>query len=378
MKSLRPIFIASFFFSIHLALLTYLNATMLGAYANSQMVSVIYTFGSVLSLVLIFLAPTIIKYVGLVHFSTAALVISAVLLCTLGMSHSALIIPVFIMYFSLNTLIVYSIDLFVEHYTKKQSTGRIRGLFLTLNNIGWVLSPVLSGYITSLYGQRIPYSIAAIMVLVTLGVIALSQRNFKDTSYTITPLGKTYAYIKTIPSIRRIITVNFILQFFFAWMVLYVPLHLIKIGFSWSEIGILISIILIPFAILEVPIGKLIDRFEERPFIITGMSIMALSTLIFASIHSAPLIMFIITLFCTRVGASMLEISTDSYFFHRLTDKDTSIISVYRNMVPMAYIIAPMLGAILLLHIQYQTLFFILGGILIMGIFYTFRLYKTS
>jgi predicted MFS family arabinose efflux permease len=79
-------------------------------------------------------------------------------------------------------------------------------------------------------------------------------------------------------------------------------------------------------------------------------------------------------LFLTRVGASLVEVCNDSYFFKHVTDQDTTTISVYRNMMPVAYIIGPMLGALLLVFTSYASLFLILAMILFCATIYAFRL----
>lgn len=378
MRILRPLFFASFFFSIHLALLTYINSSMLERFAGEKLISVFYTLASAGSIVLIFVAPSVIRIWGLIRFTFSILLISALLLLIIGTGKDPyIIVGAFAAYFSLNSLIVYIFDLFIEHFSSEQSTGKTRGLLLTLNSLGWVIAPFASGTVTELFGYGMSYIIAAFAVLISLGIILISQHHYADQKYKTYSFVDSYHAMRHSHPIRRIVTINFILQFFFSWMVLYLPLYMISIvGYDWKTLGALFSIMLLPFVLLQAPIGRFVDKFEERPFIVAGLSIMALCTILFASLGDAPFIIYALVLFGSRVGASTLEVAIDSYFFKRLDDKDVSMISIYRNMVPLAYIIGPMLGALLLVFGSFQMLFFVLSAVLFAGVIYTFHLYR--
>jgi MFS family permease len=377
MKKLRPIFLASFFFSIHVAFLAYINSSMLGQFGSGAMVSVVYTIASALSLLLVFSAANIVRKLGVVRLSIVALIASAFLLLLLGSETTAayIIVPIFMLYFSLNSLIFYLFDLFIEHYSREHATGNVRGIYLTLNNVGWVLSPVIVGYLTSRHGFGIAYIIAACAVLCCFVTILASQHKFKDKPYKKEKLGLVFVALRKNDILRRTITINFVLQFFFAWMVVYTPIYLSSvIGFEWKTIGMLFSIMLLPFVLFQYPAGKIADLVGERWLIIAGLLIIAVATLLFSYLGPASLISYALVLFLTRVGASLVEVCNDSYFFKHVTDQDTTTISVYRNMMPVAYIIGPMLGALLLVFTSYASLFLILAMILFCATIYAFRL----
>ena len=47
----------------------------------------------------------------------------------------------------------------------------------------------------------------------------------------------------------------------YAWMVIYTPLHMLDLGFTWEEIGQIFTIMLIPFVLVEYPAGWLADKY---------------------------------------------------------------------------------------------------------------------
>jgi Na+/melibiose symporter-like transporter len=84
----------------------------------------------------------------------------------------------------------------------------------------------------------------------------------------IDPKAEVMEFIKT-KSIRTIGAINVLLQLFYTFMVIYVPIYLTEvIGFSWSELGLILCIALIPFVLLDSPVGELADKkYGEKEFL---------------------------------------------------------------------------------------------------------------
>lgn len=380
MKKLRIVFLASFFFAIHLALVAYVHSSMLGEHVSANIVSVLFAIASALSILLTLSAPRLMRSFGTVRVALVVILLSATLLWVLGTTtNEYLLLGAFIVYFSLNACILYALDIFIEHYSVDTATGNIRGLMLTIMNIGWVSMPVLVGIITTRYGFSAVYLISAIAISVCGVIIAISQRTFVARPQSAPHLVAAFAHIRKTPALRRVISLNFLLQFFFSWMALYVPLYLIQnLGFSWGTIGAIFSFMLIPFIIFPYPMGRIADKYlGEKELMITSLVIMAVAVTALAFVNAPSAVLMAVILFSTRIGASTLEIMNDSYFFKQVSDTDGGVISFYRIMQPFAYVIGPMAGAVLLLFFSYTGLFMLLAGILLLGALYAFRIVDT-
>ena len=337
MKKLLPIFLIGFFFSAHLSLLAYINSTMLSFFVEDKWVSIIFIISSALSLALVFVIPKLIKKMGNSRFTTITLTLSIILLFLIGnYSNINLIIPIFILYYAFTNIISYSIDIFIEHYSKKGVIGNIRGLYLTLTSLGWVIMPFISGILTTDYSYKIVYIIASLLLIITIFILVISQRNFKDSIYHDYNGSEIFKELKNMPEIRRIITLNFLLQFYFSWMVIYLPLYLKTfIGFNNFQLGTIFSIMLLPFVLFEYPAGKIADKIKngEKIIIIIGLITMGFSTILFSLITIKSLLIYSSILFITRIGASIFQVSNDSYFFKRIDDKQTGLIGLDRKSV---------------------------------------------
>lgn len=380
MRQLRFIFLASFFFSLHMALLAYVNSSMLGEIASTKVVGSVYVLGSLLSLFLVTAAPKIVRIIGNWKYTLLAAGLSSFLLYSISNTEGQRVLPLFVVYFALNSVMLYGLDLFLEHYTSETKTGNIRGLYLTLGNIGWVVAPSLSGFLEEHFGFQVIYLFAAIAVLLTFSIIYFSQKGFVDKHYNQKHFIDGVRELLKRKDLRMITFLNFLLQFFFVIMVIYSPLYLTTVvGFSWKTLGFLLSIMLLPFVIFPYPAGYLADKyFGEKELLFLGLVIMGLATLFFAKLGIASFVLYGVTLFATRMGASIFESMCESTFFKRVTDADSSVISTYRNMMPVAYVVGPLIGGAFLAATSYETLFFSLGIVMLLASLYVLRLKDTK
>ena len=157
------------------------------------------------------------------------------------------------------------------------------------------------------------------------------------------------------------------------------PIYLIgHIGFSWAEFGIMTFIVLIPFALFELPAGKIADRLlGEKELLALGFFIAALFTGFLSFIDTNNFIFWASVLFTIRVGASLIEIMTESYFFKHVNSSDNNTISFFRMMRPAAYIAGPIIATIALVFLSFQHIWLVLGFILLYGLRYAFAIQDT-
>jgi MFS family permease len=163
-------------------------------------------------------------------------------------------------------------------------------------------------------------------------------------------------------------------------MVIYMPIYLEQyIGFNWSEIGIIFTIMLIPFVIFELPVGELADdKYGEKEFLTIGFVIMGFFTLVMSFITVKSFWLWSTILFITRIGASLVEVSTESYFFKKVDKSRTDVISLFRVSRPLALVMAPVVATVALGFIPFQYIFIVIGSIMIVGTHYSLALKDTK
>lgn len=380
-RFLNTIFLSNIFVSIHYALVIYVNSSFLSQYFSQTQVSMLYIFAAVINTYLLLNISRILERIGIYKFVIYS--IGVEFLAVSGMIASSLHFLVG-MYFLMHTvnisLLLFGMDVFVQDFAKDSSkTGSIRGTYLTITNITIMISPAIVALllIHNVYGYV--YFLSSVL-LIPMYYIMTRFKNVKiDPVKRILAKDTLIAYIKD-KDLYNIFISQFLLQFFYAFMVVYTPIYMNKyIGFSWPEIGSIFTIMLIAFIIFELPVGELADdKYGEKEFLTIGFIITGLSTLFLSFLTVRSFWMWAAALFITRIGASFIEISTDTYFFKKVGGDRSDIISFYRITRPLSFIAGPLLATILLQFIPFQYTFIVIGSIMIIGAHYSLALTDTK
>jgi MFS family permease len=163
-------------------------------------------------------------------------------------------------------------------------------------------------------------------------------------------------------------------------MVIYATIYLKQyIGFDFITSGIIFSIALIPFVIVQIPLGYLADKvIGEKELLTFGFIIMGISTAIIPLIHSKNVIIWTLILFIGRTGAAIVEVMNDTYFFKQVNDKNLSVINLYRVTIALAYVIAPLIAILLMTTMPMYGIFYVLGLLMILSVRFSLVLKDTK
>ncbi len=377
MKNRTIIFIAGFLFSIPLALTSYINSSFLATYISEYYVGIVYIIASIIAILGLLRMPKILTSLGNRLASLYFALLSFLSLIILAFSHNEIaIIGAVVLYFISTDLIIASLDIFIEDFSKNSGVGKFRGLYLMIINFAWIFAQTISGGIIEKSSfQGIYLFSAGFMVLVSI-IFIFFLHDFKDPKYTKVPILKTIKVFIKSKSISKIYSINLILKFFFAWMVIYTPIYLYEyLKFDWEQIGLIFTIMLIPFVLVDFPLGKLSDKIGEKKMLMIGFLITILFTFIIPFVAVSKVWIWAMILFGTRVGAATIEIMSEIYFFKEIGEKNADEISFFRNTYPLSYILAPLIAIPVLLFVpSFKYIFFVLSAIMLSGFFITLRL----
>lgn len=375
------IYFFAFVFIIQHTIPAYINSSFLSTFLTETYVGLVYIVGSILSIMTIVLLPRILRRYGLFRTCQISLLLLIIANLTLALSmQTEVLVTAFILYMAALTGVIISIDTLLEHYSNNASTGSIRGTYLTVGNIAWLIGPFLAGYIVDGGDYWRAYAWASILLAASLYVFTRLFAKYKDSAYRKTSLWKAFRKItKTDKDLARIFMSTFLLKFFFAWMVIYTPIYLhTYMNISWESIGLIISMTLLAYPLLQKPLGVLADgRWGEKEILSIGFIIMAISTAILSFITTSSVAVWIVALFATRVGASMVEVTTESYFFKKIDGSSLTLISLFRTLRPWGYILGPIVASSFLIYFDLKYIFLLLGGIMLYGLRYSLTLKDT-
>ncbi len=379
-SSLFVLYTIGFIFTFCIAVPSYISSSFLSHLIGEKYLGLVYVIGSFFIVLIFLVIPRFLRRYGNYKITIVFSIINLLTLSFLTFFNNIyLLVASFIVTGASAAMLGFCLDIFIEHDSSNSATGNIRGVYLTWLNIAWLISPFLSGVLVGVDDySRVFFVSTAIMIPVLL-MVSYNLKDFKDREYKKFNFIATFKQMWKRIDVRCIMIVYFLLQFFFALMVIYIPIYLnTYIGFDWLTIGKIFTIMLLPFVLLQVSLGKLADqRYGEKEMLSIGFIIMAISVAFIPLLADKNFWIWAILLFTTRIGAAMVQVMSDTYFFKNIGEKDVNFISIYRMSASLAYIVAPALATVFLLRFGLGSLFFLLGFLMLFGLRYSLAIKDT-
>ena len=366
------VFASVFFLSINFGAVLYVNSTLLRQHFDTETTSALFVLGAVGNILLFLITPKLIEIFGKRFLLLAFLFVLALSTLTLGLSSDpSVVATAFLAYSNVFFIIYYVFDIFLEEVSRDKKTGETRGLYMSVINLGILLGPFILSRISADENLAPVYLAAALAVLpaILISIFDLHSRSQKwhglHKHHALLPLRLWWRT----KSLRRSTIAKFVLEIFFGIMVVYVPIYLHEnIGFQWQELGVMFTIMLLPFVILEWPAGKLADHFiGEKEMLILGFILMA-GSLAVMPVLGKTFVAWTTILLVSRIGASLVEVMTDSYFFKHVSGEDIRLISIFRLVRPAGIIAGTIIGAVAITFLPIEMMFLILIAVVFAGL----------
>lgn len=353
-------------------------------FAKPEFIGALYTIGSCLAVLAFLFFAKILRVFGNVRLTIWLAVIEIIALILLGLASSAATaIVAFVIFVTINPLIYLTIDIFSESLigNNETSTGSKRGLTLTLMSLAAVMGPATMGLIVGDNSENLRYTYfvsAAIFALFVL-IVAVRFRSFTDPEYHDLKIAEAIRSFWVHRDVRNVFFAHLTLQLFFSWAIIYIPLYMAtEIGFTWDVIGSIIAVGLMAYVVFEWPIGYIADRYlGEKEMMAVGFVILAVTSSWVAFMTASSVIAWMILMFINRTGASLVEATTESYFFKHTVGNDANVMSFFRLTRPLGVVMGSLLGSATLLYFRFDFAFIILGFLMIPGIYFASRLKDT-
>lgn len=373
MLYLSPILFASFFLSLNFGILLYIKSSLVGELLNEPFSSIIFFFSAILNIIFFLLTPRILKKFGVENAFLFFVLLVA--LGTWGLFASKLSWQIafsLILYECFMFMSYWCLDIFLEERTSNAKTGEIRGVYFTLLNLGIAIGPLLLTLLVK--GNELVniYLSATLFLCFPIAFAILKVLNERKISFDNKPEEINLPFNDWFKNknIRSITNIRIVLETFFASMVIYIPIYLYEtIGFGWSELGLIFTIMLLPFVILEWPAGWLADNvMGEKEILSTGLFITGVSLLIMPFLGKNYFAWMGI-LFLSRIGASLIEIMTESYFFKKTSINDYGLISIFRLARPFGVMFGTSIGLFASYFLSIQIIFVLLSLFVLVGLY---------
>lgn len=367
------VYITSLLYSFSYALPLFVNSTYITKILSTEKtIGIIYAISAVGLLLMTLSLPRILKRFGAYRTTRVIIILEILALIMMGaFTNPFFVIIAFILHQVFSVTIYLNLSAFLETFSENATTGSIRGVFLTVVNSAYVIAPFLAGMmLTNGDFEKIYITAAAFMIAVYI-LVSTNFKSYEDPEYNVLNLKKTILQIFGNHDLHAIISLQFLLNFFYAWMVVYTPIYLhTHMNIPMSELlGFIMPIALMPFVILQSYLGKIADtKFGEQEIMIAGIVIISISCISLTFITTSSIIVWAFALFMTRVGASAIEVMSESYFYKQIGPQDMHLISFTQVIRSITYFVAPLLGTLILFFVDFRFIFLILGLIMLIGI----------
>lgn len=371
------VYFISILFTFQMLVTAYSSSTYMERFVTSEMVGLLYSVGAFIAIILSLILPRILRRIGNVKTTLSLSLLISLSLIFLGLaSYPAMAVVAFVIYLATVPQVYLNIDIFLETLigVDEGSTGSKRGLILTLMSIAAFFSPLAMGQIIGADNQLSNvYFVGAGVGLLFIVVVIARFRHFYDPPYkTIRVRDMLRDALRNV-NVRTVMVTQFLLQFFYAWAIIYIPLYLAtEVGLDWLVLSKVLAAGLFAFIIFEWPIGILADKhYGEKEMMALGFVILAIASASMSFMISIGVLGWMILMFVSRIGASLVEVTTESYFFKQVDGDEPNLIGLFRLMRPLANLIGALVGSVALFFLPFNLIFLVLAMIMASGVFIT-------
>ncbi len=352
---------------------SYVNSSFLSSFFSPQHLSLLYIATPLIAILLLGRVSVIVRRLGVrqTALGTTLLLASSVFL--LGGAPGPVSAAFFFIAQALLILTLrYLLDLYVESLAQGEAeTGGTRGLFITAGNTGVLIAPLIGA--VAVFGTTFTpvYLIASFLLLpvllILIGPLKAVVPRTPPTESTLRARVQEIFCCRI--ELRRIMTAHFLVQLFFAGSIIYVPLYLFGEGIPWQIIGTISALSVIPYLLLEIPLGALADRaWGEKEITLTGLFITGGALILLSTTPVSNFILWTMWYLLANVGGALVEVGTESYFFKQVTEADTDIIGAFRILRPLGATAAPLIALITIPLWGFENIFAAFGVAVLVGL----------
>ncbi len=363
--------IGNFIAQYHFYLVTFVLSSFVTQYVGVENVGFVFIVSSILVALILYAAPPIFRSFG--TRNVLVLLALAEMAILLGLAISNAVVPVVVLV-TIQSALAYAlfigIDLLIEASTAAESvTGSTRTTYLTITNLAVLLGSLSLSFIV-VGDQYWRVFVASALTLIPFLVCALwlfPRVSFPQGQATD---GSMLDEFRANASLRRITLAHFFLQVCFSWFSIYVPILLFTyLGFSWQEIGLMLALAMLPYIVLEYPLGFVADTWlGEKEFLTAGFVILAAALFAFPFFQGLSFWWWAGLMIFSRVGAAMVEAMTEVHFFRHVSERSTASITAFRALRPLGSVAGPLVASVALLVLPLPSAFAVFGAVMLLGI----------
>ncbi len=236
------------------------------------------------------------------------------------------------------------------------------GFLFSIINVGWLVAPMLAGYLLESYGFSGMFIMAAIFLLIGL-VLIVEVKSLKKVSVSKKLDKNIIRNLKEFFSNKKLIkpyVISAAIAAWWAFVYVYMPLFLMKEGISLENIGLFFAILIVPLILIEYTIGKISERKGFKIFFVSGFLLLGIISVLMFFYTEVHLVMFLTII--ASIPAAFIEPLRDAYFFKQVNKKnEDKFFPIQYTSLDIGGLIGKLPVATLLLFLPFNYTFLFIG-----------------
>ncbi len=252
-----------------------------------------------------------------------------------------------------STMFGILLPLFMSEFSRGIGMAKINARRLLWENVGAFIAPVFAMTVVGFFDDNYRMPFLAAGMIYFFGLLFFKHFGIVQADKKIKPV-KLQKAIRALrinaksffqkSGMLRAYIVNFGFYALRAMRLLYVPIIVIENGFSNETLGLILSIGIIPYIVINLFIGKLIQQYGVKIWMTIGFVSFAIFSII-AMMVSGNALLAIFVLW--QISGAFMESCHDLLFFNNMPRREQSrYYGVFRTSVNVPSVIVPALGTI--------------------------------
>ena len=267
-----------------------------------------------------------------------------------------------------------SFGIIIKSKSKKESVSKNEGLIFTFLNLGWILGPLIGGFLMSRFGFIMVFFVSSFIVLFTLILFYLSNtkvRNFNNQE-------KDNIFVNVLEFFRdkerrKIYFLTSGVSNWWIFIYLFIPLYIVDRGLDVKWVGYFLLAVAVPLIIFEYWFSEITSKYGFKKIFALGFLFVSIISFLGFFINSIFLLMGILVL--ASVGMAMVEPTTESYFLKIENKKQMNrFYGPFSTSRDGGQFIGKVISSLILAFLSFKFLFIFYGLVMLLMFFVSLRI----
>ncbi|MBU1136207.1 MAG: MFS transporter [Nanoarchaeota archaeon] len=257
----------------------------------------------------------------------------------------------------IGTVRMTSFGIMVKDKSPKTKLSRNEGLVYTFANLSFVIGPLIAGFIASKYGLGKVFLFASVFIFLSILIFKISgikDANIKKKADT-NIMKNFFDFFKN----KQRVTAYMLgggVNLWWVLIYLFMPLYIIRNELDKIWIGYFLFAVAVPLIFLGYFFSKLAGKIGFRKIFKIGFLIPCLLAFACFFINSVYIILALLVI--ASIGLSMLEATTEAYFFDITKDKEEQrFYGPYNTTIELNNLIGKLIPSIFLIFLPFKFVF---------------------